>query len=75
MSQDDILEAIRAAVGAVPHDPGLTVGEYAAREGVTKDSARNVLEKGVREGKLHKGRCYRRRENGSSYPVPVYRAA
>lgn len=75
MTRDDVLAAIDAAIGTPPNDPGETAADYAVRHNLTTDSARNRLEKGVREGKLLKGHRYVARSGGSMYPLPVYRAA
>ena len=74
MTQSDILDAIRAAVGPQQNDPGVAVQEFAEAEGLTIEAARGVLERGVRDGRLVKGRARRRIMDGRVCPVPVYRA-
>lgn len=74
-TQQDILDAIRAAMGPIPDDPGLSAHEYAEAENVTLVAARGRLERGVRTGKLLKGAARRQLADGRHGTVPVYRVA
>jgi len=73
-TQQDILDAIRAAIGPVKNDPGISVLEYAEAEGVSRGVARRILDRGVQEGKLFKGTARKPMVDGRLVLQPVYQA-
>jgi hypothetical protein len=74
-TQEDILTAIRGAIGPVRNDPGMTAYEYGEAERLTVDAARGTLERAVRAGRLVKGKAYRPVTDGRSVVQTVYRPA
>jgi len=73
VTQADLIEAIADVVGRIQSDPGVTVHEYVAAQGISRSMARDRLERGAREGKLIRGLAHRPRSNGQLYPQSVYR--
>jgi hypothetical protein len=74
-TQDEMMEAIRASLGPVPNDPGVSVAEWAKANGMSVPSARGYLERGVVSGKLIRGHARRPFSDGRISTVPVYRPA
>jgi malonyl CoA-acyl carrier protein transacylase len=72
---EEMMAAIRDAIGVEPNDPGVTVIEWAAENKMTVSAARGALERGVVSGKLVKGRARRAYTDGRSCLLPVYRRA
>lgn len=70
---EEMLQAIQDAIGPEPHDPGVTVSEYAKANGISTPQARGALERGVAAGKLLRGLARKQYIDGRRVVVPVYR--
>jgi hypothetical protein len=72
---EEMLGAIREAIGPIPDDAGVSVVEWAKANSISIPSARGHLERGVLAGKLVRGKARRPYMDGRICAVPVYRPA
>lgn len=73
ITQDDLLEALRDALGGPPESEGVTMADLCASTGYGNKALRRALVALAAQGRLEVGRSRRPTLDGRIAPVPCYR--